>query len=196
MSAIARRVDAGRRSNPVRHRRSGVASPSARDPIWRKMMEKATHSSTRCERREHIMWIAIAGAVNVGQALGKGSRKAGHDVAMRYAPRPPNKVASLSADGSHGSWPWTRPPARRGIRAGGSVAGRCGGALRRSGGSPARSRRRHQSADRQARARARPRRSRRLDGGAARVRRAASSRPSTPPAPRTWPMLAPLRRSR
>ena len=46
------------------------------------------------------MRIAIVGAGNVGQALGKGWRRAGHEVSYALRAATPNKVTALSADGS------------------------------------------------------------------------------------------------
>jgi predicted dinucleotide-binding enzyme len=46
------------------------------------------------------MRIAIVGAGNVGQALGKGWRKAGHDVSYAVREATHNKVTALTADGS------------------------------------------------------------------------------------------------
>jgi predicted dinucleotide-binding enzyme len=46
------------------------------------------------------MRIAIVGAGNVGQALGKGWRKAGHDVSYALRAATTNKVAALGADGA------------------------------------------------------------------------------------------------
>jgi predicted dinucleotide-binding enzyme len=46
------------------------------------------------------MRIAIVGAGNVGQALGKGWRKAGHEVSYALRAATPNKIDALSADGS------------------------------------------------------------------------------------------------
>jgi 8-hydroxy-5-deazaflavin:NADPH oxidoreductase len=47
-----------------------------------------------------IMRIAIVGAGNVGQALGRGWRQAGHEVSYALRQATSNKVAALSADGS------------------------------------------------------------------------------------------------
>jgi 8-hydroxy-5-deazaflavin:NADPH oxidoreductase len=46
------------------------------------------------------MRIAIVGAGNVGQALGKGWRKAGHEVSYALRAATSNKIDALSADGS------------------------------------------------------------------------------------------------
>ena len=46
------------------------------------------------------MRISIVGAGNVGQALGKGWRKAGHEVSYALRNATSNKVSALSADGA------------------------------------------------------------------------------------------------
>jgi 8-hydroxy-5-deazaflavin:NADPH oxidoreductase len=46
------------------------------------------------------MRIAIVGAGNVGQALGKGWRQAGHEVSYALRQATSNKVNALSADGA------------------------------------------------------------------------------------------------
>jgi predicted dinucleotide-binding enzyme len=46
------------------------------------------------------MRIAIVGAGNVGQALGKGWRKAGHEVSYAVRAATPDKVSALGTDGA------------------------------------------------------------------------------------------------